>query len=395
MKPIKVLSVILRLFEFAKILKLKRSVLLNLSNFVFRKLSKIEFTLLINILFISSVCSQEYFQQTVNYRINVRLDDVKNQLFANETIEYTNNSPDTLNFIYFHLWPNAYKNNNTAFAKQTFENGNTDFYFSKESDKGYIDSLDFKVDGEKIKWELDPIYIDICKLYLNKPLKAGETITITTPFYIKIPKIFSRMGHYKQSYQISQWYPKPAVYDKYGWHQMPYLNQGEFYSEFGSFNVLITVPRNYVVAATGNLLNIDEKEWINKKAEETEQIQNFDEQDMSFPPSDSLTKSLRFIEKNIHDFAWFADKRYRILKSQVELPGSKHKVNTWVYFFNAQSAQWKNALEYVNDAIKYYSLWYGEYPYNNCTSVLGSLPVGGGMEYPTINIIGDISEFYG
>ena len=351
-------------------------------------------TLLINVLVISSVCSQEYFQQTVNYKINVRLDDVKNELFANETIEYTNNSPDTLSFIYFHLWINAYKNNNTALAKQMLENGNTDFYFSKQSNKGYIDSLDFKVNGEKIKWETDSVYIDICKLYLNKPLKAGETIFITTPFYVKIPEIFSRMGHYKQSYQISQWYPKPAVYDKYGWHQMPYLNQGEFYSEFGSFNVLITVPKNYVVAATGNLLNINEKKWIDEKVRKTEQIQNFNEQDMSFPPSDSLTKSLRFIEKNIHDFAWFADKRYYVLKSQVELPKSKRKVNTYVYFFNDQAYLWKNALEYVNDAIKYYSLWYGEYPYNNCTSVLGSLPVGGGMEYPTINIIGEMSDKY-
>ncbi|RLD63448.1 MAG: hypothetical protein DRJ01_03810 [Bacteroidetes bacterium] len=353
------------------------------------KLNKIIITtLLINILIITNVYSQDYFQQKVNYKINVKLNDVKNELSANETIEYTNNSPNTLNFLYFHLWPNAYKNENTAFAKQKLENGDSWFYFSDESEKGYIDSLDFKVNNKRVKWELDSVNIDICKLYLNKPIQAGETIIITTPFHVKIPRTFSRLGHKKQSYQISQWYPKPAVYDKYGWHQMPYLDQGEFYSEFGFFDVSITVPRNYVVAATGNLMNDEEKIWLDQKVKETEQIKAFDEKDQTYPASDSITKTLRFTEKNIHDFAWFADKRYHVLKSKVILPNSKHTVNTWVFFLNYEADKWENALEYVNDAIKYYSSWYGDYPYNNCTAVLGALTAGGGMEYPTITIIG-------
>ncbi|MBE9467218.1 MAG: M1 family metallopeptidase [Bacteroidetes bacterium] len=346
-------------------------------------------TLLISIFFLGNVYSQEYFQQKVNYTINVKLNDVKNELFANETIEYTNNSPKALNFLYFHLWPNAYKNENTAFAKQNLENGSTWFYFSDESEKGYIDSIDFKVNKKRVKWKLDSVNIDICKLHLNKPIKPGETIIITTPFHVKIPITFSRLGHSKQSYQISQWYPKPAVYDKYGWHQMPYLDQGEFYSEFGDFDVSITVPRNYLVAATGNLMNDDEKICLDQKVKETEQIKKFDEKNQTYPASDSITKTLRFTEKNIHDFAWFADKRYHVLKSKVTLPNSKHTVNTWVYFLNYDAKKWVNALEYVNDAIKYYSSWYGEYPYNNCTAVLGALTAGGGMEYPTITIIGN------
>src|SRR5437870_4185304 len=100
------------------------------------------------LLFAFPAISQTYFQQEVNYTINVRLDDVKHELFANESIEYINNSPDALAFIYFHLWPNAYKNNQTALGKQLVEENKLDFYYAKDEDRGYIDSLDFKVNGE-------------------------------------------------------------------------------------------------------------------------------------------------------------------------------------------------------------------------------------------------------
>ncbi len=333
--------------------------------------------------------SQEYFQQEVNYRIDVLLDDINHELFAEETITYINNSPDTLNFIYFHLWANAYKNNSTAFARQQLDNGNTTFYFAPQEQKGYIDSLDFKVNGKPVKWEYDSEYIDICKLFLNEPLKNGEKIIITTPFHIKLPLgIFSRLGHIGQSYQITQWYPKPAVYDKYGWHPMPYLDIGEFYSEFGSFDVSITVPENYVVAATGNLMNEDELLWLEQKAEQTKQLEGFDEDDTEFPVSDTAMKTLQFVESNIHDFAWFADKRYNVLKGEVQLPHTGKKVTSWVMFTNEEAYLWLNALEYINDALYYYSLWNGDYPYNNCTAVMGALSAGGGMEYPTITIIG-------
>jgi hypothetical protein len=101
---------------------------------------------------------------------------------------------------------------------------------------------------------------------LPAPLLPGEKTIITTPFHVKLPYNYSRGGHDGQSYQITQWYPKPAVYDSKGWHAMPYLDQGEFYSEFGSFDVSITVPKNYVVAATGELQNGDEKEWLKTRS---------------------------------------------------------------------------------------------------------------------------------
>ncbi len=331
--------------------------------------------------------SQKYFQQFVDYNIKVKLDDINNKLIANETIKYTNNSNDTLTFLYFHLWPNAYKNNNTAFAKQQIINGNTDFYYAPDSLRGYISNLCFSVDNKKIKWELDSQYIDIAKLILNKPLLPKQSITIHTPFLVKIPGTFSRLGHSGQSYQITQWYPKPAVYDNKGWHAFPYLDQGEFYSEFGNFKVSITIPKNYVVGATGNLKTKSEINWLNKKVEETKKIKKYNYNDNSFPKSNTEFKTLVYTEKNIHDFAWFADKRYHVLKGKVTLSNGK-KVTTWVMFTNNEADIWKDAIKYVNNGVSYYSKWIGNYPFNNCTAVDGSLGAGGGMEYPTITNIG-------
>ncbi|MDP1746068.1 MAG: M1 family peptidase, partial [Bacteroidota bacterium] len=240
--------------------------------------------------------AQPYFQQEVHYTINVKLDDVKNEIAGDESIEYINNSPNQLSFIYMHLWPNAYKDHTTSLAKEFLKNQEEKFYFSKEKERGYIDQLDFKIDGQPAKYELLKDSIDICKLFLNQPLKSGEKITITTPFHVKIPSgEFSRLGHIGQSYQITQWYPKPAVYDRNGWNYMPYLNQGEFYSEFGTFDVSITLPKNYVLGATGDMVDGEkELEWLNQKVKETEAITSFDSKDLAFPVSDSATKTLRF-----------------------------------------------------------------------------------------------------
>ena len=200
---------------------------------------------------------QEYFQQEVNYEIQVTLNDKSHELSSFESVEYINKSPDTLSFIYFHLWPNAYSSNNTALAKQLSVWNGKEKLFNDPELKGYIDSLDFKVGNKQCSME--PAYrisLIFARFYLMNPVHPGDTIIITTPFHVKIPKgVTSRLGHIGESYQISQWYPKPAVYDRSGWHQMPYLDQGEFYSEFGSFDVSITLPANYTVGATGDLQN--------------------------------------------------------------------------------------------------------------------------------------------
>lgn len=343
--------------------------------------------LFIALTFIMNAKADEYWQQEVNYKIRVELDDQNHTLKGNLQLKYVNNSPDRLEHIYFHLWPNAYKNLETAFAKQKREAGSTEFYYSDSDERGSISQLDFMVGDEQVRWYIDSNHIDICKIELNKALEPGDSIMITTPFKVDLPKTFSRLGHKDQAYQITQWYPKPAVYDENGWHPMPYLDQGEFYSEYGTFDVFITLPDNYVVGATGNLKTKSEREWLNKKARQTARQDKFGETD-TFPKSSSKTKTLHYHAENVHDFAWFADKRYHVLKDTAELPSGK-TVTTWSYFRNRGASRWKKTPEYLKDAVYYYSKWVGTYPYDNVSAVQGALGAGSGMEYPTITVIGE------
>lgn len=327
-----------------------------------------------------------YFQQEVNYSLDVALDDKTHVLTGREELAYTNHSPQALSFIWFHLWPNAYKDNSTAFAKQQLRAGKRRFQFARAEERGYIDGLDFKVNGQAARLEYDPQHADIAKLVLPQPLAAGATATISTPFRVKIPASFSRFGHVGQSYQITQWYPKPAVLDRRGWHPMPYLDQGEFYSEFGSFDVTITLPTNYVVGATGELQNPDERTRMDALAAAAAQKTAKDfGSDLSFPPSDATTKTLRYKQDRVHDFAWFADKRFNVLKSGVTLPSGR-TVTSWVLFTNKEAGKWQKGLQDVNNALTYYSRWVGEYPYSAATAVDGALSAGSGMEYPMVTV---------
>ncbi|MFM6934854.1 MAG: M1 family aminopeptidase [Flavobacteriales bacterium] len=343
-----------------------------------------------------SLNAQQYWQQEVHYTIQVRLNDQTHELSGYEVFEYVNHSPNTLDRIYMHLWPNAYRDGNSALAKQLYRQGDGKLTFAKAEDKGYIDSLNFKSEGTPLKWEYDVKNQDICIIYLNTPLKNGDRVRITTPFKVKIPSgEISRMGHIGQSYQITQWYPKPAVYDKNGWNAIPYLNQGEFYSEYGTYDVSITLPKNYVVGATGDLQTKSEVAFLDEQQKLTGEmlgswIENSDKDKLAaFPESSKEMKTIRYTQSQVHDFAWFADKRYGVLKGEVELPHSKRKVTSWAMFTPQNAKLWQHAIEYINDGTYYYSLWNGDYPYNQVTAVDGTISAGGGMEYPNVTVIGN------
>ncbi|MBI5916362.1 MAG: M1 family metallopeptidase [Bacteroidetes bacterium] len=333
--------------------------------------------------------AQNYFQQEVNYRINVTLDDQAHTVSGGIEIEYKNNSPQPLDSIWMHLWGNAFKSRNTSFAEQQLRMGNTKFYFAKDSDLGYYSGLDFTVDGEKAAWVFDKNNPDIAVLRLARPLRSGEKITIKTPFTLKIPASFSRLGHVGTSYQMTQWFPKPAVFDATGWHPMPYLDMGEFYSEFGSFDVTITLPENYVVGATGTLQNESERQFLEQKVAETQAfVKNGFPAGEDFPPSATTMKTLRYTAERVHDFAWFADKRFHVLKDEATLPSGK-KIPTWGMFTNKEAAIWTRGAEYVRRAVEFYSQHVGEYPWPQATAVHSALSAGGGMEYPMITVIGN------
>ena len=345
-------------------------------------------------------CQLTYWQQQVNYTIDVTLHDKDNSLVAFEKIEYTNNSPDTLKFIWFHVWPNAYKNDKTAFSDQLLVNGNTKFYFSNKDQRGYINQLDFKVNNTTCVLEDHPQYIDVIKVLLPDPLSPGQKIILTTPFHEQLPYNFSRGGHDGESYQLTQWYPKPAVYDKNGWHPMPYLDQGEFYSEFGNFDVEITIPENYAVAATGQLQNDEERQWLlgrnnfsweSVKKKIKSKGGSVKTVTQKFPASSSKTKTLSYIQNNIHDFAWFADKRFIVDHDTCQLSSGK-VIDIYAYYTPQQKEIWRNATLYSKRAIQFYSTQIGEYPYGTVSVVQGPESSEGGMEYPTITVISPLAS---
>jgi hypothetical protein len=349
-----------------------------------------QFLTAILILCTITTIAQPTWQQLVNSKIDVTLDDKHYMLRAVEELSYTNNSPDTLSYIYMHLWPNAYRNDHTPFARQQDENGRTAFYYSKKRDKGYIDSLQFTIDGYAVDHYSSENAPDVARINLRDPLLPGHTIKITTPFKVKIPQVFSRMGHTDQAFYISQWFPKPAVYDSKGWHPLSYLDQGEFYSEYGSYDVRITLPANYVVMATGNCTDEKENQWLDELAQKplpTTIAKKSKRHNDAFPESAAEMKTIHFHEDNVHDFAWFADKRFLVRKDTVVSPGNNEIVTAWAAFMPSYWPQWQRATEYLKETVRHYGKWVGPYQYKTIKAVLGDLRAGGGMEYPTVTII--------
>ncbi|HEY8970895.1 MAG TPA: M1 family metallopeptidase [Puia sp.] len=304
--------------------------------------------------------AQSYWQQQVNYTIEVSLNNIEYTLDGFVKMEYINHSPDTLSYIWIHCWPNAYKNDRTAFSEQLLANGRTDFYFSGKDRRGYINRLDFHVDGVRARMEDHPQYIDIIKVILPHPLPPGEKILLTTPFHEQLPYNFSRGGHADGAYQVTQWYPKPAVYDSKGWHPIPYLDQGEFYSEFGDYDVRITVPKAYIVAATGEL----QPDTV----------------------MDGSVKTVHYLQKNVHDFAWFADKKFLVDHDTLRLPSGR-TIDIYAYYRPAAKPTWQYTTRYIKDAVRFLSTLIGEYPYNVVSAVETKMGSPGGMEYPTITAI--------
>lgn len=300
-----------------------------------------------------------YWQQQADFVINVSLNDSSHTLDGNLQMTYHNNSPDTLSYIWIHLWPNAYKNDKTAFSEQLLINGRTDFYFTDEENRGFINRLNYKVDDVLSQTEDHSHHQDIIKLILPEKLLPAHAVKIETPFHVKLPYNFSRGGHIGNSYQVTQWYPKPAVYDRKGWHPMPYLDQGEFYSDFGNYTVNITVPSGYLVAATGKMAR----------------------QEQHAP--ETLTYTYK--QDNVHDFAWFADKEFEVLSDTIQMGG--RVIHAYAYYHRANKEKWQNSLQYIKRAVMSKSRWLGEYPYETVSVVEKEGMDDGGMEYPTITLV--------
>ena len=333
-------------------------------------------------------CQELYFQQEANYQIDVVLNDTDHTLTGKASLEYSNHSAERLDTLYFNLWANAFSSKTSAFAKQKLLHGSTDFYFASQSDLGGYDELDFLMDHQSLNWGYDSRHKDIAWVVLKSTLLPGETLTVDIPFKLKIPHSYSRLGHVDQSYQMTQWYPKIAVYDVSGWHAMPYLDQGEFYSNFGNYKVSITIPENYIVAATGSLTSDAERAFLDEcisrstvaMLEETSLLR-------VVPKSSSQLKTIQYTADRVIDFAWFADKSFHVTKGTAHLQNGK-EVETWAFFTDSQADLWKNAQTYIQRAVEDFSRWIGPYPWPQFTAVESALSAGAGMEYPMATVIG-------
>lgn len=342
---------------------------------------------------------KNYWQQKTDYTITVQLNDTSKTLDGFENIQYYNNSPDTLKYIWFHLWPNAYKNEQSAFTEQELINGSTSFYFAAENERGYINQLSFEVNGIPARLNPDSANPDMAVLFLPSPLAPKQNIKITTPFHVKLPYNISRGGYVGETFQATQWCPKPAVYDATGWHPMPYLNQGEFYSEFGQWDVSVTAPENYIIAASGVLQNdamLNELKRLGRSSpfrqknytqwDETELKKGKKIPEQLMPESARKQKTWRFILDSAHDFAWFASKAFIVRYDSITT--SLGQTDLFCYYHPWETENWDSSIHYLKRSVQFYSSRVGAYPYPVASVVAGNASVeSGGMEYPTITLI--------
>jgi hypothetical protein len=327
------------------------------------------------------------FTQRANMVLDVQLNDTDRTIDVKQTIQYINNSPDTLTEIYIHLWANAWKSNKSAMARQLIERRKYDFHFAPDHERGGYTHLEFSSGGEMLTWTNYYNHEDIAILYPSAPILPGATYTINTQYTLKFPAArFSRLGHVDDNFFATQWYPKPAVYDRHGWHPMPYLETGEFYASFGDYQFTITLPENYTVASSGVLLTKSENERLINLDAKTRKSALAESGVKESPASSSRKKTLHFTQQNIHDFAWFASKNFYVLIDSVPVDGETIQLYT---YFTHNALLWQHSNQYLADIIQYMTDKAGPYPWKQVSVVQGYNTGSGAMEYPAITLIGD------
>jgi hypothetical protein len=298
-----------------------------------------------------------YFQQEVGYNIQVKLVPSLNRLEGYEKIIYHNNSPDTLTFLYFHLYMNRFKK---------------DFSYDgiQKENEGYIEVVSFQnSQNEELEFLVDQT---VLKVMLNRTILPGDTQIFKIRFNTILPPAKDRLGYYGDHYDVGNWYPVPAVYDQFDWHADQHIN-GEFYQEWGNYQVDITVPRGFVVAASGSLQN---PEVLPDSVSESNRSAK------SKYWSEENTVTFKFVAPRIHDFAWSADPEFVLKKSLV------NDVTLQFYILSFRMPDWEPQVEKANQAFRYFEKVIGKYPYSSLSIVDGYITAGG-IEYPNLVIIND------
>jgi hypothetical protein len=316
----------------------------------------------------------EYWQQRADYTIAVSLDTAEQRVSGSVTIRYTNNSPDSLRFVWLQLDQNLYRpgsKGSTLFPAD-----------SRWGVRGFQGGYDIR--GLQVNGRPAAIHVDdtMGRIDLDQPLAPkGGKLTIAMGFAFRVPEHGSdRMGRDGTLYEIAQWYPRMAVYDDIrGWNTDPYYGQGEFYLEYGDIDYSVTAPAGYTLAGSGVLQNPGEvltavqRERLQRAAQSDSAIAIIanDEARAVATPG---TKTWRFRAQNVRDVAWAAapDFRWDALNANGVLAQAFYQI--------AKAGKaWEQGAEQTAWTIRNYSELFYKYPYPQATSVAG--PVGG-MEYP-------------
>jgi len=343
-------------------------------NFIKKPIFSIFFSL-----FAFTALGQSYWQQEVSYVMNIDFDVKSNQFEGTQKLEYTNNSPDTLTKVFYHLYFNAFQPNSMMDVRSRTI-GDPDRRvldrISKlnNSEIGYHKISSLKQEGVKLEYTVEGTVLEVT---LAKPILPSESTTLNMKFQSQVPAQIRRTGRDNKEgirYSMSQWYPKIAEYDVRGWHAHPYVGR-EFYAPYGSFDVSITLDKDYVVAATGTLQNPNEAGYgYEDKGVEVKRSGKF------------LT--WQFKAENVHDFVWAADPDYIHKTAQVNggpllrffyQPGEKTKV-------------WDDLIAIAPKAFEYMEENFGKYPYTHYSIIQGG---DGGMEYPMATLINGEQAFKG
>ena len=282
--------------------------------------------------------AQSDWKQGLHYDLHVKLNPAEKSLDARMKLQYTNHSPDTLSYIWFHVWPNAYRNDRTLYSDQLLENGDTRFYFSSKEQKGYINRLSFRVNGSLAVVQDHPEFIDVVKVILPQPLLPGDSISFTSSFYLRLPYNFNGNGYTAHHFELKNWYPEPAVYDAHGWHPMPFLVQGGAYHEIADYNVEIESAPGYSIATGAGAV----------------------------VKQDTANNLYQFSLANANAFAWVADNQFKLKTSELGSNVGK-PVNIQYYYTAKNTGMADRVLEAVKTDMRMISEWLGPYPHQNIT----------------------------
>lgn len=326
-----------------------------------------------------------------SFVIEATLNDSAQLLSGSVNLRYINPSADTLETIILHVWPNGYQSDNTSYALQQLELRRTSFHFASPDQYGGYEALTFISNGTSLPYSAYNGHPDIVEVSLENPLKQGDTLQLTIPFKLKIPALFSQFGHSEDYYQMVYWYPFPAVRDSTGWLASPALELGETPMNAADFDVSITLPSNYVVAATGQLESEEERAFIRQRILLTEQLltDGFPTETTVIPSSDTV-KTIRYTARQVPSFSWCASKGFYVLESYAD--AGPDSVRCQAFFSNKSVMYWRKAASHLAQVASFLPQLLGAYPYPSITAVESWKSGSFGFEQPMMSFIGEVSS---